>query len=56
LHNHPANEKQGPMLEEIAPTLLRPIKSKESWTKYTPLTLLSQQKLALTTRNTLFAL
>ncbi len=32
-----------------------PIRSKETWTKYTPLTLLSQRKLALTARNTIFA-
>jgi hypothetical protein len=31
-----------------------PLRSKESWTKYTPL--LSQRKLALTARNTLFVL
>jgi hypothetical protein len=34
----------------------RPIKSKKTWTKYTPLTLLSNRKLALTARNKLFAL
>ncbi len=33
-----------------------PIRSKETSVKYTPLTLLSQRKLALTARNTLFAL
>jgi hypothetical protein len=33
-----------------------PIRSKETWTKYTPLTILNQRKLALTLRNTLFAL
>ncbi len=33
-----------------------PTKSKETWTKYTTTTLLSQRKLALTARNTLFAL
>ncbi len=35
---------------------LRTNKSKETWTKYKPLTLLSQRKLALTGRNTLLAL
>jgi hypothetical protein len=38
--------------EEMNQTLLR----KETWTKYTLLTLLSQRKLALSTRNTFFAL
>ncbi len=33
-----------------------PIKSKGTWTKYTPLTLLSHRNFALTTRNTLSAL
>jgi hypothetical protein len=43
LHNPPAIEKQGSIPEEM------------SQTKYTHLTLLSQHKLAFTTRNTLFA-
>ena len=34
----------------------RPISSKETWTKYTPLLLLSQRKLALNVMNTLFVL
>ncbi len=33
-----------------------PIRSKETWTKYTPTTFLSQRKLALTAINTLFEL
>ncbi len=32
-----------------------PIRGKETWAKYTPTTLLRQRKLALSTRNTLFA-
>ncbi len=32
-----------------------PIRSKETWTKHTPTTLLNQRKLALTAGNTLFA-
>ncbi len=32
------------------------LESKETWTKFTPLTLLSQRKLKLTARSTLFAL
>jgi hypothetical protein len=55
LHNPPANGKQGPIPKEIYHTLLTN-KSKETWIKYTPLTLLRQSKLALTARNTLFAL
>jgi hypothetical protein len=35
------------------PNLAHPIRTKETWTKYTPLTLLSQRKLALSARNTL---
>jgi hypothetical protein len=35
---------------------LRPIRIKETWTKYTSQTLLSQLNLALTVRNTLFML
>jgi hypothetical protein len=41
--------------EEMSQTLLIN-KNKEKWTKYTPLTLLNQRKLALIARNTLFAL
>jgi hypothetical protein len=33
-----------------------PIRNQDTWTKYTPVTLLSQCKLALTGRNTLFVL
>jgi hypothetical protein len=42
----------------MSPTPLTNIRIKETWTKYmyTPLTLLSERKLALTARNTLFAL
>ncbi len=54
-HSPPANRKEGAISEEMSQTLLTN-KSKEIWTKYTPLTLLSQHKLALTSRNTLFAL
>jgi hypothetical protein len=36
------------------PNLADPIRTRETWTKYTPLALLSQRKLALTARNTLF--
>jgi hypothetical protein len=50
-----SNGKQGPIPEEIYPTLLTK-KRKETWNKCPPLTLLSQHKLALTARNTLFAL
>jgi hypothetical protein len=42
--------KQGPIPEKMSE---RPIRNKETWTKCTPLTLLSQNKLALTA---LFAL
>jgi hypothetical protein len=52
LHNPPANGKQGPIPEEIYQTLLTN-KKKETWLKYTPQTLLSQHKLALTARKTL---
>jgi hypothetical protein len=51
LHNLPANGKQGSIPEEISQILLT-----KTWTKFTPITLLSQRKLALTARNTLFAL
>ncbi len=54
LHSPPANEKQGLIPEEMSQTVLGPCK--ETWTKYKPLTLLSQRKLSLTARNTLFAL
>jgi hypothetical protein len=37
-------------------TLLLTNKNQENWTNYTALTLLSQRELALTARNTLFAL
>jgi hypothetical protein len=52
LHNPPANGKQGPIPEEMSQTPLTNKKLEETWTKYTPLTLLSQRKLALTVRNT----
>jgi hypothetical protein len=45
----PTKGKQVPIPEEMSQTLL----TKETWTKYMPLTLLSQRKLALTARNTL---
>jgi hypothetical protein len=45
---------QGMRPEEIYQTLLT--NKKETWVKYTTLTLLSRRKLALTARNTLFAL
>jgi hypothetical protein len=54
-HKLPANGKQGPIPEEIYQTLLNN-KKKGNLVKYTPLTLLSQHKLPLTARNTLFAL
>jgi hypothetical protein len=47
--------EQGQYLKKIYQTLL-PTRSNETWMKYTPLTLLSQHKLALTARKTLFAL
>jgi hypothetical protein len=37
------------------PNLADPIRTRKTWTKYTPLALISQRKLALTARNTLFA-
>jgi hypothetical protein len=37
------------------PKLQGPIRNNETWIKYTLLTVLSQRKLALTERNTLFA-
>jgi hypothetical protein len=43
------------MPEEMSHTLLTK-KSMETCTKYTPVTLLSQRKLAITARNTLFVL
>jgi hypothetical protein len=55
LQNPLANKKQGPIREEIYQTLLTN-KKQVTWIKYRPLTLLSQRKLALTARNTLFAL
>jgi hypothetical protein len=51
LHNPPANGKQGVNSAEMSQTLLIK-RSKETSTKYTPLTLFSQRKLALTKRNT----
>jgi hypothetical protein len=55
LHNPPANGHQGPIPEEMSETQLTNFfKSKEAWTKYTPVTLLRQRQLALTARNTLF--
>jgi hypothetical protein len=55
LHSPSANGKQVPIPEDISQTL-RTNKKQETWSKCTPLTLLSQCKLALTARNTLFAL
>jgi hypothetical protein len=41
LHNPPANGKQGLIPEEMSHTLLTK-KSMETWTKYTPVTLLTK--------------
>jgi hypothetical protein len=55
LHNPRGNGKQEPIPEEMSQTPLNN-KKQENWTKYTPLTLLSQRELALTARYTLFCL
>jgi hypothetical protein len=52
---HAANWKQGLIAEEIYKTLLT-TKKQGNWTVYTPATLFSLCKLALTARNTFFAL
>jgi hypothetical protein len=44
LHNPPTNRKQGPIPEEISQTLLTN-KKQETWTKYTPTTLLAKENL-----------
>ncbi len=53
LHNPPTNGKKGPIPEEMSQTLLTN-KKQGNWDM--PQTLLIQQKLALTARNTLYAL
>jgi hypothetical protein len=50
LIKHTANEKQGPVPEEISQTLLTNKKQGKT-TKYTQLTLLSQPSFAFTGRN-----
>jgi hypothetical protein len=56
LQSPPANRKQGPIPDAMSKTLLTNKKPGKLDYNYTPLTLLSQRKLALTARNILFAL